>query len=119
MIDVSHVVQDARFAQSFSIQRQVGAFASEGAFSTTTTTLRRLGVVQPSSSHDIMQSLPEGERSGEFITVHTNEELRMGNGSTQESDVVLWRDSTYRVVSSKRWDQYGYWTVMARRFTSG
>lgn len=120
MIAVSEVVSDPELAQAFQVKRQsAGTFANEGVFSTTETTLDRFGVVQPSKSDDLLKFLPEGERQGNFITIYCAQDVLMGDGKDQQSDVVIWRGDYYRVAYSKPWDAHGYWFAIAQGFVHG
>ena len=120
MINIGRVVQDPRFAQAFQVKRQsAGTFANEGEFSTVETVLDRFGVVQPSKADDLIKFLPEGERQGNFITIYCNQDVLMGNGKDQESDVVVWRGDYYKVAFSKPWDIHGYWFAIAQGFVNG
>lgn len=120
MIDMSEIVSDPDFAQAFTVQRQsAGTFANEGEFTTSSTTLSRFGTIQPSKSEDLVKFLPEGERQGNFITIHCAEDVLMGNGSDQQSDIVIWRGDYYKVAFSKPWDMHGFWFAIAQGYVHG
>ena len=101
------------------VRKLTGAFANEGEWQTTEQTLDRFGVVQPAKADDLLKYLPEGERQGNFITIYCNQDVLMGNGSDQQSDVVVWRGDYYRVAFSKPWEQHGYWFAIAQGFVHG
>ena len=120
MIDMSELVSDPDFAQAFQVERQsAGTFANEGVYTTTATTLNRFGVIQPSKSEDLIKFLPEGERQGNFITIHCAQDVLMGDGNTQMGDIVIWRGDYYKVAFSKPWDMHGYWFAIAQGYVHG
>lgn len=61
--------------------------------------------VQPVQFRDI-QMMPESERTKEWIKLYTTEELRTGNEGEDgwEADLVVWKNETYRVMRSRRYD---------------
>lgn len=119
MIDVSELMRDPDFAQDFAVKRQVGAWAGEGAFTTTETDIPRVGIIQPAKVEDIVQFLPEGERNGNFIAIYCDQDLLMGNGNDQQSDVIVWKGNYFRIAKAKQWEDHGYWYALAKGFVNG
>jgi hypothetical protein len=114
MIDISELVTDPDFAQDFDVIRYTGAFASEGVYTQTPgAPLRLTGSIQPASAKDTVQFQREGERLGNMITVFCDQELQASDAKGQNSDVIVWRGSQYRVVQCRPWVDFGYWQVMA------
>lgn len=117
MIDVSELMDDPDLSQAFQIKRRAGGFLNEGRWiSGAETILDRVGIIQPSKAADVLQFLPEGERSNTVITIHSKQDILMAKSSGQESDVVIWNGRQYRVAYSKPWELYGYWFAMAVGF---
>lgn len=116
MIDVAELMRDPDFAQPFQIERAAGAFANEGEWSQTTTTIDMVGIVQPAKREDTLALLPEGARLGNMIVVFCDQELRIEDADTKRSDVIVWRGSPYRVIASKPWVDHGFWQVWAEGF---
>lgn len=112
MIEISELMTDPDFAQPFVIRRVSGAFAGEGEFTRTETTVNASGVIQPASEDDL-KMLPEGERSDSAIKVYSKTELRRGDGAGTESDVIEWLGKRYRVMQSKPWQLHGYYFAIA------
>lgn len=113
MIDVSELVTDPDFAQSFQIERFTGTW-DEGRFiQNEPTVLDAFGVVQPASSEDAVAYLPEGERQNNMIRVWSPHEIRMADGKDQLSDNILWQGEWHRVAYSKPWQTQGYWFAIA------
>lgn len=119
MIDISEIVNDPDFAQSFSVLRSVGSFDGNGKWSMgTPATLSRYGVIQPSKQNDIVLYVPEGERIGEMITVYCSQDILMSDAKNQQSDIIVKSDGAkYRVAYSKPWQQHGYWFAIAVGFS--
>lgn len=116
MIDVSEVINDPDFARDFTVERFSGSFANEGEYTATSTTLQRYGIIQPATAEDAINFLPEGERQKNLIRVWCTEEIRMGDGDGNNSDVVVDGGLKYRVAFAKRWQQNGYWFAIAVGF---
>lgn len=116
MIDVSELVADPDFAQTFSIERFTGSFANEGEYTEAApTVLSRTGAIQPGSSPDMLEFLPEGERGKATIRFWSWAEIRMGDGLAR-SDNILWRGRWYRVAYCKPWQLNGYYHGIAVEF---
>lgn len=117
MIDVSELVVDPDFAQSFQVKRHgAPTLSNEGEAVATFTVLDLYGVVQPASQNDVIKYLPEGQRQGNFISIWCKDEVRMGNGQAQLPDIVMNHGGVYRVAFSKNWVDNGYWFAIAQGF---
>ena len=116
MINVAEIMRDPDFAQAFQIERADGAFANEGEWSQTATTLDMVGIIHPAKREDQLAILPEGTRLGNVIVVYSDQELRIDNAQSERSDVVLWHGNPYRVIAAKHWADHGYWQVWAEGF---
>jgi hypothetical protein len=114
MINVAELLRDPDFAQSFQVIRFSGAFANEGEYTQTPSApIGMVGVIQPAKQTDIVQFLQEGERLGNLIVVYSPQEIRTSDAKTQESDIIVWHGTQYRVVQAKPWLDHGYWEVFA------
>jgi hypothetical protein len=112
LVNVSDVVNDPQFSQTFSVKRFTGNFANEGEYDRgSVVTLTRYGSIQPANQDDL-NLLPEGQRDGKYIKVYTVQEIRKGDG-TVESDQILWDGREYRVTFTKLYKDYGYYFVIA------
>lgn len=119
MIDVSELMTDPDFARAFQVRRMTGSYANEGEWSETATTLNKTGVIQPATSEDAINFLPEGERQKNLIRIWCAEEIRMGDGDGKCSDEVIVDGQYYRVAFSKPWGANGYWFAIAVGFPHG
>lgn len=120
MIDISDIVGDPDFTQTITVQRVTGAYVpgGEGEITKTEATLTRRAVVQPATADDVVQYLPEGERTDQAIRIWCTQDIRMSDGALIYSDVVVWQGQRYRVEFSKPWQQHGYWFAIAVATTS-
>jgi hypothetical protein len=117
MINLTRVVVNPRLSQNFQIERiSEGQYINEGEWQEgSKTVLARFGVITPSKALDVVQYLPEGERTSESITIYCQEDLRMSDGKGIQSDYVLWRDKRYRIAFCKPWEVQGYYHALAVR----
>lgn len=113
MIDISELIDDHDFAQTFTVTRATGSFANEGRFSTTTTDITKTGIIQPASYEDQVKYLPEGQRQANAIRIWCRDEIVQADGKGALSDVITWGGGKHRVAFSKHWNQHGYWFAIA------
>lgn len=59
--------------------------------------------VQPASGN-VLQRLPEGERSKPTLQVFTRKSFKIGNG-----DYLYYDGQKYRCVTDENWSKYGYY----------
>lgn len=113
MIDVSELMSDPDFAQPFQVVRSTGSFANEGEYTRTPTTLNMTGVIQPATTEDVTNFLPEGERQKSAIRIWCAQEIRMADGNGAEADEIVWQGKRHRVAHAKPWNTQGYWFAIA------
>lgn len=117
MINVSEIVTDPDFAQTLTIQRSAGRFAS-GGFVNTTTSLNAAGVVVVAAEEDLEQ-IGEGDRvvgAMEFYTTVPIYETRTG-AKEGLSDVIAWNGQQYRLAKVWPWRDYGYYRAIGIRMS--
>jgi len=117
VIDVSELMSDPDFVRAFSIMRPTLTVANEGVASSTYATTQLTGIVQPASDNEL-KLLPEGSRLSDVIAVWSHSEIRAGDGSTIESDVILVDGKRYRVIKADPWPDAGYYKVLAEGYVS-
>jgi hypothetical protein len=114
MIDISELVSDPDFAQQFQVIRYTGGFASEGEYTQTPAApITMTGVIQPAKEIDTVQFLREGERLGNMIVIYCATQIFESSGTGQNSDVIVWHGTQYRVHKAKHWQDHGYWQAWA------
>ncbi len=111
-IDVSRIVNDPRFAQSFTVLRSTGTGAfQQGGYAQNSVTLTHFGVIEDSNPDEIWQA-PEADRITGSITVWDTQELFRTNPAGT-SDVVVWRGHQYKVYQIQdRSDMGGFWRAV-------
>lgn len=114
MINVADLLRDPDFAQTFQVVRFGGSFANEGEYTQAPAApVSMVGVIQPAKQQDVVQFMPEGERLGNLIVVYCSQELKASDAKSQESDIIIWHGSRYRVAQARQWLDHGYWQVFA------
>ena len=110
MINVSELITDPDFAQSYTIYRKSGEF-TKGRWVQTETQLTYTGPVQPASEKEIMQ-MPEGDRISEIVVFYSLNEIYTTNASGT-SDEIVWNSNRYRVDKVERYGDNGYYKALA------
>ena len=119
MIDVSEVVTDPDFAQTFSVSRSIGEFAEGGWVEATPVILTLYGPVVSASQEDLQQ-VPEGDRVVGAKAFYSTEKLyrthkESGPQSSGTSDRITWQGEEYRISAVFPFEDYGYWKAIAVR----
>lgn len=109
MINLGWVPQNSTFGQSFEVETVLGTWF-EGEFVPTdppkASITKHTGTVYASTPKEI-QSIPEGERVTEMVTFISPKSISTRNEGTFP-DVILWRGSRYKILSSHNWLDYGF-----------
>lgn len=116
-INLSRVVNNPRLQSPFQIVRNLYEAMNEGEWTLVSTeTYDQVGVVTPADANDVALYLPEGQRQHNAITLFSPVAIYKSDGAGQESDVIIWNGSYYRVQFSKPFEAYGYWFAIATGF---
>ena len=115
MIDVSELITDDDFAQSFNVYRISGVFGIGGWIADPEQTIPMSGVVTVTSVRDLEQ-IPEGDRVRGMMTFHTTEELFVTRQGAI-SDEIEWRGDRYRVYQVSPYVDYGYFKAIGSRMS--
>lgn len=113
MINVSEILTDADFAQSYTVQRTSGHWEYGRFIIDSTTNLNFYGPVLPSSAKELNQ-VPEGERITGMMTFYTTPDnpfqISYHTSDSDEglSDLVVWRGAQYKLIQVFPYDDYGY-----------
>jgi hypothetical protein len=121
MIDLSSVVTDPRFAQTFTVKRFSGKWQA-GRFVETPTEIQMVGTISIANAKQI-QFIPEGDRIGGEIAIHTTQPLynsRNGTDVSQggTSDLVIWHNDEYKIYQVNEYSDYGYYFAIGQRKAS-
>lgn len=102
-IDVTELLGDADFVDSFSVIRRVDSVNNYGEnVLSESTTSGVVGSVQPASPDD-MQRLPDSVRRRDAITVYSVTRI----SPDAYPDVVLWGGKKYQAQTSEDFGNYG------------
>lgn len=103
LIDVTELLSDADFTNSFSVIRRVDSVNNYGENQLSETTLSGVvGSVQPASPDD-MQRLPDSVRRRDAITVYSVTRI----SPDAYPDVVVWNGKKYQAQTSEDFGNYG------------
>lgn len=125
MIDLSHVVIDPRFAQSFTVLRTTGEWLPNGEFNISQPEeIKMVGTISIASAKQI-EFIPEGDRVGGEIVIHCVKELYTSRNNDSENsqksgiaDIVVWHKEKYKVLQVSPYSDYGYFSAIAQRMVS-
>ncbi|BDR73334.1 hypothetical protein K144316041_20420 [Clostridium tetani] len=123
MINISRVINDPRFSQTFSIFRKSGEW-QKGRFVQKEVEIKMTGVITVAKSKDI-EMIPEGDRVGGELAIYSTQEIfttRKGDISKEKhsgtSDELLWHGERYKIYSVSPYRDYGYYKAIAMRKAS-
>jgi len=104
-IDVTEVLTDPDFLDTFSFIRSIETVAPNGRPTFAQTTLNAYGVVQPASGR-AMELTPEATRTSEMLEIWTQAGLQEASDETA-ADIVLWQNKQFVPVRVDDFDNWG------------
>jgi hypothetical protein len=104
-IDVSDVVTDPDFQDTFTLIRSVETVDQHGRGSLAATTMTLSGVVQAASGRT-MELTPDAVRTSEMLEIWTTFGIQEATQTTQ-ADQVVWKGTTFIVTHVDVWDNWG------------
>lgn len=125
MINVAKAITDPRFSQKFKVFRKSGEWI-RGRFEENEKEISMIGVIAPSKPKEI-EMIPEGDRVGEEITIHTTRKLYTTHAIQDEesenefqgtSDEIEWQEERYKLYQVNDYSQYGYYSAIGMRLVS-
>ena len=116
MIDVSEIIEDPDFAQSFYVYRSTGSFINGVWTESTPTRIQMYGVITVANAKEV-RMLPEGDRIQGAMDFYSTKALYVTRtGQTQgTSDKILWRGDYYKLINVKNWADYGFYSATGER----
>lgn len=113
MINVSDIIQDPDFAQSFTIYRTNGAW-KDGIFVTEKPyPINAYGVILPVQPQTLAL-LPEGERILGSISIRSLTKMYKTNPDGI-SDEIEWHGERYKITETTPWQDFGFFEAYAVR----
>lgn len=125
MINVSRIVNDPRFSQSFKVYRKSGVWV-RGRFEEDEKEIEMNGVITPAKPKEI-EMIPEGDRVGGEIAIHSTNKIytthALNNENDEEtnegtSDEIEWQGERYKIYQVSDYSQYGYYYAIGMRLVS-
>jgi hypothetical protein len=126
MIDISFLISDPDFAQTFKVYRKTGDWAPNGEFVTTETEMSMIGAISIANAKQI-EFIPEGDRIGGEIAIHTTEILYNSRSADETetpikeaglSDEIEWHGDRYKIYQVNEYSDYGYYFAIGQRKAS-
>lgn len=117
MLDLSDVASDPELMSEIVRLRPtvVRVPGTEGRARKTYASTPLLAIVQPGDRPDELESVPDGERMSNWITVICTEGILLAGPETI-SDIVVYAGSNYRVVKVEPFQAYGYCLAMCEEY---
>lgn len=125
-LNVSRVVNNPKFAQTFNVQRsQGGDWNDDGTWGDETIEVSFYGIIQPATAKELNQ-LKEGDRVKEVKSFHSTQEMYLShvidNASVTDigysariSDYAIWKNQLYRLAKRYEWSDFGYYKALGVR----
>jgi len=109
MLNVSRILSNQKFNQSFTVHRKSGSWVA-GRFAGTEQAVTLDGVIIPASAKEIEQ-LPEGDRVTGIMIFYATQEIFTTHKSDTPgtSDEIEWRGARYRIFNVNQYSDYGYY----------
>lgn len=114
MINLSEVINDTDFAQSFVIARDTGNWVL-GKWVSSESNVTLYGIIQPATAEEL-DEVPEADRVRGVISVHSSQPIYETNPNGI-SDLVSWNNQTYKIVKLYPWNDFGYFKGLAVRMS--
>jgi hypothetical protein len=116
--DLSFIIDDGVLSEAWVIQRAIGGFQL-GGWTTTTTLIPGWGVVSVASDQDLLM-IPEGDRVSGAMVFHSSSviyetEYDPASMTQYASDIMLWNNQSYRILSVGPYPNRQYWKAIGVR----
>lgn len=111
LLDVSEVLTDPDFCDTFPVKRRSEVMGNNGRMSVDTKDMEGVGVVCVASPSDLRR-LPEDQRTGRAISVVTQFRLR-ASAPDYQPDLVGWQGDFYVVSDIQPYTHFGAGFVQA------
>ena len=117
-MDITSAVFDPELGcTAFTVER-ITYTRSRGGTTSRSTTAQALGCIHPGTP-EMLQLLPEEEKTDEFIVIYTDYALSTGTpeatgaSSFTGPDRIHWAGKTWRVIRVRDWQTFGYYQAYA------
>ena len=117
-MDISSALFDPELGcTSFTVER-ITYIRSRSGTTSRTATVQAQGCIHPGTP-EMLQLLPEEEKTDQFIAIYTDYALSTGMPESAGAssfiapDHVHWNNQTWRVVRVRDWQNFGYYQAYA------
>jgi hypothetical protein len=120
-INVSELMTDLDFVQSYTLLRSTGAFVSGRWVENEIQKISRVGIISIMSSREL-SFMPEGDRVSAAIVIHDKEKIFLTRAEDEVegagiSDKILWRGEQYKIFKVDTYADYGYYKAIAEKLS--
>jgi len=119
LINVAELANDPDFAQAFTILRSSGGKFVSGVWQNNQTTIQSYGPISVAKARDL-EMIPEGDHVVGAMVFWSAQPLYATNGSGangEVSDILLWNDHQWRVMTVSQYKDYGFYRAVAVRMS--
>lgn len=118
MLDISELIVDPDFAQSYKVYRKSGDWV-DGVFVEGEISVQFYGPITPANVQDV-NMLPEGDRIAGLMVFRTTRDnpfliTRNTAGNMGTSDQPEWKNERYKIMQVLPWDDFGYMKAIGTR----
>jgi hypothetical protein len=112
--DVSDVILDPDFVETFALIRRAETVDEQGMTHVAEQTQGSSGVIQPVTPRE-RERLPEGDQMSEAVAVYSVTPLSAGDDQEQKPDRIAYHGLVYEIKSVEPWgdDTAGYCKALA------
>ncbi|MFP3391013.1 hypothetical protein [Brevibacillus sp. SIMBA_040] len=118
MIDVSEVITDPDFAQTYTVHRKAGEWIRGDWVPSDETPLKMTGPVIVADA-ETLEQIPEGDRVTGLMCFYSTQELfESGDGNAPiegTTDVVEWKGNRYKLIKVFPYGDYGFYKAVGQR----
>lgn len=114
--DLSEIANDPDLGEAVTVIRSKGVFGL-GGYKAQTTNIDTWGILTVADSK-ALQQVPEGDRVTGAMQLIT--QMQLNQTSEQRdgvSDKIMWRGSTYQILSVAPWSDFGFSSAILQRLT--
>jgi len=115
VIRVGGLAVESAFRARFTVRRPTVSLAHVGEVALGYRTFEAFGSVQPAKPDDV-KLLPGGTRLDSLRVIWCKEELRAADGASVESDVIVYKGESFRVVACSPRAESGFFRAVAEGF---
>lgn len=118
MLDLSEVANAPDLAEQFTILRSTGTQWHQGVWETEEQKITGFGVISIAEPRDT-KMVPEGDIAQGAMVFWSAQPIYVTNTTNiavgQSSDILIWNNKRYRVLSVRQYKDWGYYRAVGTR----